>query len=189
MNDLLAAYGYDDQVRQAFGQVLGQVAASASEEPLPARVTRVDRGSCLVVTGSGMLRASPYTVTSRRAGLAGEPTTGDWVAVAGPPGGEQAIVALLERRSFLARRAPDDRDRYQQAIAANIDVIAVTAALDRPDGAGRIERTLAMVWESGATPVVVLTKADIARDIETSLEAAARVSLGADLIVTSSETG
>ncbi len=187
MKDLLAAYGCDDQVREAFEEALAQVDPDPSL--LPARVVRVDRGSCLVMTDAGPLRASPYTVASRKAGLGDEPTTGDWVVVAPQPGSDTAILAVLPRRSFLARRAPEDSDRYEQAIAANIDVIAVTAGLDRPDSAGRIERTLTMVWESGALPVVVLTKADVARDLEASVETASRLALGADVLVTSAATG
>jgi ribosome biogenesis GTPase len=182
LSDLLAAYGRDDRVDTLFTLV-----------DIPsvqmARVVRVDRGSCLVVTDAGLTRADPHAVASRRAGLEVEPTTGDWVALAGEPGSGLAIVAVLPRRSFIARKAPEDRPHEQQAIAANVDVVAITAALDRAVGASRIERSLALVWESGATPVVVLTKADVAPDIDAAVASAEASALAVPVLVTSAETG
>ena len=178
MPDLLAAYGRDDRVDTLF--TLVDIPAVQM-----ARVVRVDRGSCLVVTDDGLTRADPHAVASRRAGLEVEPTTGDWVALADQPGSGLAIVAVLPRRSFIARKAPEE----QQAIAANVDVVAITAALDRPVGASRIERSLALVWESGASPVVVLTKADVAPDIEAAVASAEASALAIPVIVTSAATG
>lgn len=112
------------------------------------------------------------------------PVVGDWVVVGEPPG---IIDRVLPRRSALSRAAAG-RASEQQMIAANVDVVfVVTAAVDDLNPR-RVERYLAMVWDAGATPVVVVNKSDAAED-----PAAVAAELGSRLpvvdIVTTSAIG
>ena len=154
----LVPYGWDDRVAARFTLLDVPV-------HLPGRVARVDRGSCLVATADGLVRASPYTLASRRAGLEAGPATGDWVALVDDPEEGAAIVGVVPRWSAISRKDPDERVTAEQVLAANVDVFAVVCGLDRSLVQNRVERMLAVAWESGALPVVVLTKADLAADL------------------------
>lgn len=123
----------------------------------PARIIRHDGSTLLGVTSPGTrtLRSSPQ--------LDPAATVGDWVAVADEAvdaaGHDDPlqIVAVLPRRSLLRRRSPDGNG--EQALAANVDRVLITCGVDRPIRAGRIQRVAAQAWDSGASPVLVLTKA------------------------------
>lgn len=137
----------------------------------PARVVRVDRGAAIALGPEGPVRLAG-------AGLA----VGDWVALE-----DGAIAAVLSRRTLLARRAAGRADA-EQAIAANVDLVVAVQGLDRPLRERRLHRVVALAWEAGATPLVVLTKADLpARE---AVEARVALALpGVDVICTSSRTG
>lgn len=109
---------------------------------VPARVVGVARGRCRVVTDTAE-RSLPVT------GMA----VGDWVALDG-----DTIVETLARWSTLGRLDPDGG---RQVLAANVDIVLVAAPADRLSVA-RVERELVVAWDSGARPVVVLTKVDLA---------------------------
>ncbi|GAA2729200.1 ribosome small subunit-dependent GTPase A [Streptomyces nogalater] len=163
----LAPYGWDRDWADAF-------APYAAEGLLPGRVVRVDRGQCDVVTAAGTVRADTEYVVPR------DPMkvvcTGDWVAV-DPVGDPRYVRAYLPRRTAFVRSTSSKRSEGQ-ILAANVDhaVVAVSLAVDLD--LGRVERFLALAWESGAQPVVVLTKTDLVpdpvtlahlvRDVETS---------------------
>ncbi|WP_339278929.1 ribosome small subunit-dependent GTPase A [Paenibacillus sp. FSL W8-1187] len=96
------------------------------------------------------------------------PAVGDWVLSSVPKPGDSSrasIHALLERRSALIRKEAG-QVQEGQVVAANIDVLFLTMALNHDFNLRRIERYLVAAWESGATPVVLLTKADLADDPE-----------------------
>src|SRR5690606_23253002 len=105
------------------------------------------------------------------------PTVGDWVVVE-----DDAVRAVLHRTGELCR-AGTAGDR--QLIAANVDVVLVVCGLDRPTKAGRIARTASLAWAAGATPVVVLTRADLAKDAEARRAEVAATSPGLDVLVVS----
>ena len=138
---------------------------------VPARIGRVDRGSAMAIGPDGPLRVDG-------AGLA----TGDWIAVAGG-----RLAAVLPRRSLLSRRAAGRPDAGQ-AIAANVDVVVVVHGLDRPFRDRRLHRALALAWDSGATPVIVLTKADLVEDAG-SRALDAEVAFGVDAHAVSARGG
>jgi ribosome biogenesis GTPase len=93
------------------------------------------------------------------------PVTGDWVAVAARPAeGSATIHHLLPRRTAFTRKAVGRGGG--QIVAANVDVALLVASLNQDLNARRIERYLVMAWESGASPAVVLTKADLCADRE-----------------------
>ena len=110
------------------------------------------------------------------------PTVGDWVeAQAEPDGGVAVIERVLPRSSALVRRAAGD-PLTEQVIAANIDTVFVCMAPDIDFSLRRLERYLALIWQSGATPVVLLTKSDCC-DHPAELLAEARASCpGVDVL-------
>lgn len=148
---------------------------------VPGRVIRVDRDRVVVATEDG-------ECTARARDL---PAAGDWVVLAPAPDGDAAGVAavdaVLPRSSALVRRDPDRPT--PQTVAANVDVVFVVAALDPSVNLRRLERTLAMVWESGAVPEVVLTKPDRCPELEAEVEAVRGVALGVDVVVVNGLTG
>ncbi|AWW36967.1 ribosome small subunit-dependent GTPase A [Streptomyces cadmiisoli] len=152
----LSPYGWDDDWADLF-------APHDAEGLLPGRVLRVDRGQCDVVTPEGVLRADTAFVTPN------DPLrvvcTGDWVAVE-PRGNPRYVRTYLPRRTAFVRSTSSKRSEGQ-ILAANVDhaIIAVSLAVELD--LARVERFLALAWESGAQPVVVLTKADLVPDAAT----------------------
>jgi ribosome biogenesis GTPase / thiamine phosphate phosphatase len=124
----------------------------------PARVARVDLGACTVLGRGGAARAAipPGTAVA----------VGDWVLVR-----RSAVVGALARRTAIVRRSAGG-DARAQTLAANVDTVLVLVAADGRVTPRSIERYLTLVWESGATPVVVLTKADLVSgdDLDDALE-------------------
>ena len=99
------------------------------------------------------------------------------------------IANILPRWSTLSRVDPEPGGMAEQVLASNVDVVAVVSALDRPLVENRIERMLAFAWQSGAVPIVVLTKADVAPDLDAAVDATNEAAGGVDVLVTSAETG
>ena len=101
------------------------------------------------------------------------PAVGDWVAVERDTQGDEArIHAVLPRKSRFSRRAAGDVTE-EQIVAANIDTVFLVAGLDDDFNPRRLERYLVVAWESGASPVIVLNKADLAVDVNARLDDAA----------------
>lgn len=115
------------------------------------------------------------------------PAVGDWVMVDRPDdiGGNAIIHHRLQRKSALARKSAGTT-QTSQMIAANIDVIFICMSLNQDFNLRRLERYLSIAWDSAATPVVVLTKADLCDDLAAKLTEVCAVAIGADVIVTSS---
>jgi len=156
------------------------LAADLPAGTVPARVARVDRGAAEVITADGPRRAR-FGARVRRAAAddpVALPCVGDWVAVAPLPDSDEAgdlrLEEVLPRRTAIVRggvarpsRGGLSGDSTGQVLAANVDVVFVAEpARHGPDPAnlGRVERLLALAWESGGTPVVLITKADLAGD-------------------------
>ncbi|MDQ0993744.1 ribosome small subunit-dependent GTPase A [Streptomyces sp. V3I7] len=153
----LAPFGWDEGWEAEF-------APYAEQGLLPGRVVRVDRGQCDVVTPAGVVRADTEFVVPR------DPMkvvcTGDWVAL-DPEGGDPRFVrTLLPRRTAFVRSTSSKRSEGQ-ILAANVDHAIVAVSLALEVDLGRIERFLALAWESGAQPLVVLSKADLVPDAVT----------------------
>jgi ribosome biogenesis GTPase / thiamine phosphate phosphatase len=162
----------------------GWTSARAAELPPgcdPARVMRVDRGRLSVMTGQGEQRAVPAT-SLYGSELAG-PAVGDWVGLRG----ELAVTVLPRSSAFV--RTVAGRTSAAQVVAANLDVVLVVDALTGEARLRRVERYLAVAWSSGATPVVVLTKADLCDDVAATVEAVREDALGVDVLAVSSVTG
>src|SRR3712207_3059596 len=119
-----------------------------------ARVVRDDRGAVLVRTETDERRADvPRGVVV---------CTGDWVAIRG-----DELVAVLDRATAVMRPRSDGSG--EQVLAANVDLVGVVHAIDAPLRRRRLERGVVLAWESGATPVVLLTKADVCDDVEAAV--------------------
>lgn len=110
------------------------------------------------------------------------PVVGDFVFLDDSAG---IIHQMLERRSAFVRRSKG----AEQIVAANIDTVFICMALDGDFNLRRLERYLSVAWDSGAVPVVVLTKADLCADLDVRREAAEAVALGVDVRVTPDELG
>lgn len=128
----------------------------------PARVARVHKHAYAVLTPAGLFSA---TCTGRllNASLfpADLPAVGDWVVIRPRPGEMQAdIHAVLPRRTKFSRCAAGLRED-EQVVAANLDTVFLVTSLDQNYNLRRIERYLALAKESGAQPVIVLSKADL----------------------------
>ncbi|MBD3580564.1 ribosome small subunit-dependent GTPase A [Streptomyces sp. KD18] len=177
----LAALGWDDAWAAEF-------APYAEQGLLPGRVVRVDRGQCDIATADGTVRADTAFVTPH------DPLrvicTGDWAAVE-PSGNPRYVKAYLPRRTAFVRSTSSQRSEGQ-ILAANVDhaIIAVSLAVELD--LGRIERFLALAWESGAQPLVVLTKADLVPDPATlayMVEDVEATAPGVQVLTVSSLTG
>ncbi len=160
------------------------VAAAVEPGARLGRVVQVDRGECDVVTAQGMVRAGSDSV---RAQAETAPVTGDWVQVSGPPSAE-LISRVLPRTTALARRDPAERD-IEQVLAANFDIVGIVAGLDRPLPPGRFERMLVMARDSGASTVILLTKADRAADAAASAATVRAVAGDVDVLTLSARRG
>jgi ribosome small subunit-dependent GTPase A len=165
--------------------VLGWTAERAADLPagcLPARVTRVDRGRLTVLGADGEARVHPGAALYDDDVLAG-PAVGDWVALRG-----ELAVAILPRTSAFTRTVAG-RSSAAQVVAANLDAVLVVDSLAGETRLRRVERYLAVAWGSGATPVVVLTKADLCDDVPAAVAEVAEDALGVEVLPVSSVTG
>lgn len=166
--------------------------AHAPAGRVPARVVAEERGQFLVHDGEVTI---PATVSGRfRYDTGGDPLAypaiGDWVAVAvGVDGGAATIHGLLPRRSAIVRRAPVDHGSGSQTIAANVDVVFIVTSLNAELNLRRLERYLAVAWESGAIPVVVLSKSDLDDDVLGHRVAVEAVAPGVEVIAASAVSG
>ncbi|MGW4791756.1 ribosome small subunit-dependent GTPase A, partial [Nonomuraea sp. NPDC004297] len=156
--------------------LLGWSDSRAAELPgdaVPARVSRIDRGTAEVIAADGQHHAR-YGARVRRASAADPvalPCVGDWVALRWLPEGRYELDEVLPRTSAFVRGGVSrdsvgglSGDGQGQVLAANVDVVFVAEpsmhATDFAD-LGRIERLVALAWESGGTPVVLITKSDL----------------------------
>jgi ribosome biogenesis GTPase len=149
----------------------------------PARVAIQHRGAYDLATEEGELRVSAANRLVREIGL---PAVGDWV---GYDPESTFIEALLERRTSISRKEAWQATR-EQVLAANIDVAFLAQGLPLDFNPRRLERYLAMAWESSAQPVVLLTKVDLVDDPTRFIAEAEAVTLGAcPLLAVSAYTG
>jgi len=147
------------------------------------------RDGYLVATDEGELRAKASGRLLHEAGEAGHPAVGDWVALSpNLAEGASTIHAILPRRTAFVRRAANSL-RKAQVIAANIDVAFVVTSLNADLNPRRIERYLAAAWQSGARPVVVLTKSDLSADPQAQAAEIAALAAGCPVLVVSAREG
>ena len=162
--------------RLGWNDALAEAAAAdvAHSDATPARVARVDKGWATVMTADG----------SERVQLAGHSVaTGDWILVQ-----HGKVAAALPRRSaFVRGDSGEGRTRRPQVVAANVDLVFVVQSLNNGPNIRRLERELVLAFESGAEPVIVLSKADLvdAADAERAVSLARTAASDVEVVVTS----
>jgi ribosome biogenesis GTPase len=126
------------------------------------RVSIQHRGAYDVLTELGELRCEvPRRLVHEAATTADLPVVGDWVVIApGSGGGQGTITAVLPRYTKFSRKTAFKASE-EQVLAANIDIAFLVASMNEDLSLRRLERYLILAWESGARPVIVLTKADL----------------------------
>ncbi|MHC4731008.1 MAG: GTPase RsgA, partial [Planctomycetota bacterium] len=180
----LEELGWTPEWKSAFATI-------ENEDLEPARVLEEQKDLLRVGTARGEL----WAVTAGRlrhaaAGPEELPAVGDWVAVEAraPSEGKSRIHALLPRRSALLRKTALKRTQAQ-VVAANLDTVFCVTSLNRDFNPRRLERYLALVWESGARPVLLLNKADLCGDVETHRAEAEALAMGVPVHTVSAREG
>jgi ribosome biogenesis GTPase len=154
--------GWNDRFQQSW-QSIGAPGA-------PGRVSRIDRG------WSTVMRHATDAEPMRIRNLYEHVAIGDWVV---PSDDGEQVAAIIARNSAFTRRASFEGDRFEaDTLAANIDVVFLVHSLGNPPNQRRLERELVLAFDSGALPVVVLTKVDTVDDAEPARAELAEVALG-----------
>lgn len=172
----LERFGWNDELARSF--------EAHAPELVPGRVVAQHRGSWEVHTEEG---DAPVEITGRLRHEAepGElPVVGDWVGLR-----EGLIDAVLPRTSRFSRKTPFT-EVSEQVLVANVDVAFLVMGLDERDfKIRRLERYLTTAWEGGATPVIVLNKADLALELEAQIAETEAIAFGVPIHAVSAETG
>ena len=154
---------------------------------IPARVTAVHKERYEIVCMHGItharLKTKEYYVNTQDF-----PTAGDFVMINYIGNGDSQILATLPRRTFFSRREPGPIPK-DQAVAANFDYVFIMQSLNMDFNPKRLERYLTLTWQSGAVPVILLTKADLVEDYWDYLTQVERVAPGVNAHVVSAHTG
>jgi len=163
-DSLLHRLGWDDGWEATFAE-------HRAAGLVPARVAVQHRGAYDLIHEEGEQRASAANRLVREEGL---PAVGDWIGIDLT---SNLIEALLPRRTSISRKEVWQATR-EQVLAANVDIAFLVQALPLDFNLRRLERYLAMAWESGAQPIVLLTKTDLVDDVQRYLDEVDTVTLG-----------
>ena len=170
MSELLTRLGWDSARDDEFAPLAGAA--------VPARVTRVDRGMVDVLTADNPLRLSVHPAL--------DPAVGDWVALTAEDRAWR-VEHVLTRRSAI-RRAAVNGESASQLLAVNVDVVLIAVPAIPEPRLGMVERLVALAWDSGAMPLIVLTKSDLAPDVDGVVEDLRLSAPGVDVVaVTATE--
>lgn len=156
----------------------------------PARVISEQKGLYRVITDRGEILARVSgKLRFQATGREDFPAVGDWVAVSWCEGEERAAIhGLLPRFSKFARKAAG-LETAEQIVAANVDTVFLINALNHDLNLRRIERYLTLAWDSGANPVIVLSKADLCDEVAQQVSEVEQIALGVPVHIISSLTG
>jgi ribosome biogenesis GTPase len=173
----LNAWGWD-------GQWAERAAKEEIDSSSVARVVGQDRASWSIQTDSGPEQAR----IPSKPGIDPSPVVGDWVFVEpGPmPSDPWSILAVFPRRTMISRGSAGTGGG-EQVLATNVDKVWIVHGLDMPLNSRRLERYLAVVWDGGAVPEIILTKGDLAEDREAAVRQAQVAAMGAPIRCVSSE--
>lgn len=179
---MLDTYGWSETLHDQFKSHAGQGL-------VPGRVTIQQRGLYRLATPEGEVLAELSGRFLHEALEGDHPVAGDWVAARLRPGEAAATIHhVLPRASVFTRRASGPGGG-SQVVAANVDLVLLTASLNADLSLRRLERYLATAWESGAQPVVVLTKADVCDDAEALIAEVEAIAFGVPVHAVSAMTG
>ncbi|WP_293900326.1 ribosome small subunit-dependent GTPase A [Phenylobacterium sp.] len=177
---MLTSYGWSERLQNDF-------APYAAEGLVPARILIQHRGGYRLVTPDGESDGLASGRLLKTTSEADRPATGDWVAGEARDG-QFLVQHLLPRSTAFIRKASGSRGGAQ-VVAANADVALLVASLNADLNLRRLERYLATAYESGAQPVIVLTKADLADGLEDTVAEVEAIAFGAPVLAISSKTG
>ncbi|MFJ5767474.1 ribosome small subunit-dependent GTPase A [Lysinibacillus sp. NPDC093210] len=157
---------------------------------VPARVTLEHKHSYRVIAEEGEWLATvaghfAYTSVARE----DYPAVGDWVLVEKMAGEDKAIIHKLFNRKSVFSRKVAGQEIKEQIVASNVDIVLLVMSLNADFNIRRLERYLVAAWDSGAKPVIVLTKADLCDDITSMVREVELVAFGVDIFVTSARSG
>lgn len=179
----LPSLGWDADFRSTYAQC-------DRPDQRPARVARVDRGICSVLAADGLHRTSiggGLLAAAARDPLR-LPCAGDWVVMRTWPDERVTLEAVLPRRTAIVGSSAGS-EALAQVLASNVDTVAVVAPMDPEPDLALVERLLGLAWESGAQPIVVLTKVDLAADPESIVEEIGEIAAGVEVHAVSAPTG
>jgi ribosome biogenesis GTPase len=180
LDSTLAALGWTDELEAAF--------TTHSERGFePARVVAEHRGGFYVRGTRGDVLAYARGKLREYELWGGMPAVGDWVAIVDAPGDRAAIEAVLPRRTKFSRKTPWLKAE-EHILVANVDTLFLVSGLDHDFNPRRMERYLTAAWDSGADPVVVLTKLDVCDDLR-KLDEAEAIAVGVPVLAVSNVTG
>ena len=165
-------------------------ASKTGSEFVPARVTEDNREIYRIVCATGeFLSELSGKFRHETLGRADFPAVGDWVLVSLRESDRRATIhRVLKRRSKFSRKIAG-RKTEEQIIAANVDVIFLVSSMNREFNPRRIERYLALGWESGAKPVIVLNKCDLREIADELLRETKSAAVGVRVVLASAFRG
>jgi ribosome biogenesis GTPase len=174
----LEALGWDAAAASAFEQL-------QDDNLFPARVAAQHRGEYVLFSEEGEVRAKAAGRLFYDREVGGElPAVGDWVGVRPP----RTITSILPRRSAFIRKTAG-QNSVEQVLASNVDAAFLLAGLDDDFSLRRLERYLTTAWESGAEPVIVLTKTDLCEDVDEAVIAVESVAIAVPVHPVSNVSG
>ncbi|MFN0084540.1 MAG: ribosome small subunit-dependent GTPase A [Blastocatellia bacterium] len=168
----LARYGWDEAREAEFEEY-------ARQGLDPGRVVLEFNQFHRVFTESGEVLAEVAGRLRHEAACRADlPAVGDWVALRRVENEEKAVIsAILLRRSKFARKTKGAKTE-EQIVGANIDAVFLVTSLNQDFNIRRLERSLAIAWESSARPVIILTKTDLCENVEEKFEAVQAIAAG-----------
>lgn len=177
---MLNDYGWSPELQDLFQP-------HAADGLVPGRIVVQQRGGYRVVTDDGEVDARATGALLKAASDEERPTAGDWVALEPRPGETTALVRhVLPRKTAFIRRSVRGG---AQVVAANVDVAFLVASMNADLNLRRLERYLATAYESGAQPVVVLTKSDLTDDVDAVVAEVETVAIDAPVLAVSAKAG
>lgn len=177
---MLTQYGWSPELQDLFQP-------HAAEGLSPGRIIVQQRGGYRLITETGEIEARATGTLLKQASDEERPTAGDWVAIEARPGETTALVRhVLPRRTAFIRRSVRGG---AQVVAANVDTAFLVASMNSDLKVRRLERYLATAYESGADPVIVLTKSDLTDDADALVAEVQAIAFGAPVLAVSSKTG
>lgn len=181
-NNKVESYGYTEFYEEQIEKL-----NIAEADLIPARVIEVHKEQYKIVTEFGEKSAKLKSSIFYNGDTNNiYPAVGDFVLVKNNPYGEDIIYVVLERKSKFSRM--DSFNGTEQVIATNFDYVFIMSSLNHDFNIRRMERYITAAWQSGAMPVIILTKADLCSDYSEYVESIEEIALGIKIVVVSSLT-
>jgi len=177
---LLTSYGWSETLQRDFEPF-------AAQGLVPARVIVQQRGLYRLAASAGEIEGRISGRFAHEAAAGGYPVTGDWVAA--ELKADAAIIAHVLPRTTAFTRLAAGTSKDRQVVAANVDTALLAASLNADLNLRRLERYLATAYESGAKPVILLTKADACEEPGPPIDEVEAVAFGVPVIAVSVRTG